>query len=58
MALSRYVLTANVTLPPGSPVAAMAGEPGTGGAAGYGSAATTGVSLTGATYLEGNGDTP
>jgi len=41
MALSRFVLTATITLPPGLPAAVAAGEPGTGGAAGYGSTAIT-----------------
>jgi hypothetical protein len=39
MALSRYVLTATTTVPAGTPATPAAGEPGTGGAAGYGSAA-------------------
>jgi hypothetical protein len=41
MALSRYVITAPVTVPAGTPAAVVAGEPGTGGAAGFG---TTGIS--------------
>lgn len=41
MALNRYVLTAPVTVPAGTPAAVTAGEPGTGGAAGFGS---TGIS--------------
>ena len=40
MALNRYVLTATVSVPAGTPAAPVAGEPGTGGAAGYGSSAT------------------
>jgi hypothetical protein len=37
MALTRYVVTAAVTLPQGTVIATpTAGEPGTGGAAGYG----------------------
>ncbi len=38
MALSRYVLTATTTVPAGTPSVPVAGEPGTGGAAGFGSA--------------------
>jgi hypothetical protein len=40
MALSRYVLTANVTLTPDAVAAVVAGQPGTGGAAGFGNSAT------------------
>lgn len=40
MALTRYVLTSTVTLTPDAVAAVVAGEPGTGGAAGFGSAAT------------------
>jgi hypothetical protein len=40
MALARYVLTATVTLTPDAVAAAVAGEPGTGGPAGFGSSAT------------------
>jgi hypothetical protein len=42
MALSRYVLTATVTVPAGTLATATAGEPGTGGAAGFGSAGISG----------------
>jgi hypothetical protein len=42
-----------VVLPPGAPAAAVAGEPGTGGVAGYGSAATAAAQLCGATYPAG-----
>jgi hypothetical protein len=38
MALARYKLTSTVTVPAGTAAAVVAGEPGTGGAAGYGSA--------------------
>jgi hypothetical protein len=38
MALNRYVITSAVTVPAGTPATVTAGEPGTGGAAGYGSA--------------------
>jgi hypothetical protein len=41
MALSRYVITSAVTVPAGTPAAVTAGEPGTGGAAGFDS---TGIS--------------
>jgi len=40
MALSRFVLTANVTLTPDAVAAVVAGEPGTGGPAGFGNSAT------------------
>jgi hypothetical protein len=36
MALARYVITAPVIVPAGTPAAVTAGEPGTGGAAGFG----------------------
>ena len=36
MALNRYVLTATTTVPAGTPATVTAGEPGTGGAAGFG----------------------
>jgi hypothetical protein len=41
MPLNRYVITSAVTVPAGTPAAVTAGEPATGGAAGYGSAATS-----------------
>ena len=41
MALSRYVITAPVIVPAGAPATSTAGEPGTGGAAGFGN---TGIS--------------
>jgi hypothetical protein len=53
MALNRYVLTASVTVPAGTAATVVAGEPGTGGAAGHGSAATTGGPLQATTYLSG-----
>jgi len=40
MALSRFVLTATVTLTPDTLASVTAGEPGTGGAAGFGDSAT------------------
>ena len=42
MALQRFTLTASVTLPQGTAATVVAGEPGTGGAAGFGSFPTTG----------------
>lgn len=41
MALNKYVLTATVTIAAGTLATPVAGEPGTGGAAGYGNAATS-----------------
>jgi hypothetical protein len=40
MALTRYVLTATVTLTPDTVAAVVAGEPATGGPAGFGNSAT------------------
>ena len=40
MAVNRYVVTAVVTVPPGAAATVVAGEPGTGGAAGFGGAPT------------------
>ena len=45
MALARYVITSAVTVPAGTPVTPTAGEPDSGGAAGYGNTATTGGAL-------------
>ena len=54
MALSRYVLTATVTVPAGTPATVAAGEPGTGGAAGYGSKSTSaGIGYFGQTFIAG-----
>ena len=57
MALSRFVLTATVTLPPDAVAAVVAGEPGTGGAAGFGNSAYTDAAghwgSSGATFLAG-----
>jgi hypothetical protein len=54
MALSRYVLTATVTVPAGTPATVTAGEPGTGGAAGNGSAAVSaGIGYFGQTFIAG-----
>jgi hypothetical protein len=47
------VLTATVTVPAGTAATVVAGEPGTGGAAGHGSAATTGGPLWPVTYAAG-----
>lgn len=41
MAVNRYILLSDVTIPAGTPATVTAGEPGTGGAAGYGNAAVT-----------------
>jgi len=38
MAVSRYIVTRAVTVPQGTPATPTAGEPGSGGAAGYGTA--------------------
>jgi hypothetical protein len=40
VALNRYVLTSTVTLTPDTVATVVAGEPGTGGAAGFGSSAS------------------
>ena len=53
MALNRYVLTATVTVPAGTPATPVAGEPETGGQAGYGSAATASGQLWATTFLAG-----
>jgi hypothetical protein len=53
MALNRYVVTATTTIPAGTAATPAAGEPATGGAAGYGSAATTGGPLWPVTFLAG-----
>ena len=41
MALSRYVVTSTVSVPAGTPAAVVAGEPSSGGAAGYGNASVS-----------------
>lgn len=53
MALSRYVLTATTTIAAGTAATVVAGEPATGGASGYGSAATTGGPLWPQTFVKG-----
>ncbi len=54
MALSRYVLTSSVTVPAGTPATVTAGEPGTGGPAGYGSASVSaGYGVFGQTFVRG-----
>lgn len=40
MAINQYELTATVTVPAGTAATVVAGEPGTGGAAGYGNQAS------------------
>jgi hypothetical protein len=51
VALGRYVITQNTTVPAGTSAAAVAGEPATGGQAGFGSSATTGGQLWAMTFL-------
>lgn len=41
MAINNYVLTATVNVPAGTPATVVAGEPGTGGPAGYGNTGMT-----------------
>jgi hypothetical protein len=53
MALNRYVLTATVAVTAGTPATLVAGEPATGGAAGFGSASTTSGPLWPQTYIKG-----
>jgi hypothetical protein len=53
MALNRYVVTSDTTVPAGTPATPAAGEPETGGAAGFGSAATTGGPLWPTLYAKG-----
>ena len=53
MALARYTLTATVTVPAGTSATPVAGEPGSGGAAGPGNAATTGGPLWPTTFTAG-----
>jgi hypothetical protein len=54
MALSRYVLISTVTVPAGTPATVVAGEPATGGAAGFGTAAiSSGAVLYPQTYKAG-----
>ncbi len=52
MALNKYVLTATVTVPAGTAATPVAGEPATGGAAGYGSI-SAGAVLWPQTFLAG-----
>ncbi len=54
MALSRYVVTATTTVPAGTLSTPVAGEPGTGGAAGFGSeSVSAGAVLYPATFIAG-----
>jgi hypothetical protein len=53
MALNRYVLTATVVVAAGTAATVVAGEPGTGGASGFGGAPTTGGPLWPTTYIKG-----
>lgn len=53
MAVNRYVLTAQVTLAAGAAAIVVAGEPGTGGASGFGGAPTTGGPVWPTTLVKG-----
>lgn len=53
MAVNRYVVTADTIVAAGTAATLVAGEPGTGGPSGYGSAATTGGPLWATTYRKG-----
>jgi hypothetical protein len=53
VALNRYVITQTITVPAGTAATPTPGEPETGGAAGYGSAAVTGGQLFATTFLAG-----
>ena len=54
MALGRYVVTTTTTVPAGTPATVVAGEPGTGGAAGYGNASVSaGAVLWPQTFIAG-----
>jgi hypothetical protein len=53
MALQRFVVTVTTTVPVGTAAAPVAGEPATGGVAGYGNAATTGGPLWPTVYRAG-----
>jgi hypothetical protein len=53
VAVGRYVVTAPTTVAAGTLAALAPGEPGTGSAAGYGSAATIGGPLWATTYAAG-----
>ena len=54
MALNRYVVTSTTTVPAGTITTPVAGEPATGGAAGFGNASTTaGAVLWPTTFLAG-----
>jgi hypothetical protein len=53
MTVSRFVLTADVTVAAGTAATVTAGEPGTGGASGYGNRATTGGPVWPTTFAKG-----
>jgi hypothetical protein len=53
MALNRYVLTSTVTVTPGTAATVVAGEPGTGGAAGFGNAPTASGQWLPLTFIKG-----
>ena len=54
MALNRYVLTSTVTVPAGTISTVVAGEPGTGGASGFGNTSTSaGYGIFPQTFIKG-----
>jgi len=54
VALNKYVLTATVTVAAGTVATPVAGEPGTGGAAGFGNTATSaGIGYFPQTFVKG-----
>ena len=53
MALNRYVVTATTTIAAGTAATLTPGEPGTGGAAGFGSAAVASGPVWPTTYIKG-----
>lgn len=53
MAINRYVLTAQVTIAAGTTSTVVAGEPATGGAAGFGNTSTTGGPIWPTTLIKG-----
>jgi hypothetical protein len=54
MALSRHVVTSTTTVPAGTITTPVAGEPATGGAAGYGNTSTSaGIGYFGQTFIAG-----
>lgn len=51
--LNRFVVTATVTIPAGTVSTVVAGEPGTGGAAGFGNSSASAASLFPMTITQG-----